>query len=97
MARVISITANIHGSDLGTVMRQITKAMSEAGAHARTKVNLRGQTVPLQDLLNGFRSGLLATIVVIFLMLAQIFNPCVCPSSCFNLAGSHCRRGSGLC
>src|SRR6267154_4858116 len=41
---------------------------------ASTSVNLRGQIVPLQELLTGFRSGLLTAVVVIFLMLAANFQ-----------------------
>jgi multidrug efflux pump subunit AcrB len=75
MARVVSITANIYGSDLGTVTREIGKAIADAGAPpAKTNVNLRGQIVPLQELLTGFRSGLLTAVVVIFLMLAANFQ-----------------------
>jgi multidrug efflux pump subunit AcrB len=75
MARVVSITANIHGSDLGRVTREIGKAIADVGAPpAKTNVNLRGQIVPLQELLTGFRSGLLTAVVVIFLMLAANFQ-----------------------
>jgi multidrug efflux pump subunit AcrB len=75
MARVVSLTANIHGSDLGAVTRQISKAIADVGAPpAKTSVNLRGQIVPLQELLTGFRSGLLTAVVVIFLMLAANFQ-----------------------
>jgi multidrug efflux pump subunit AcrB len=75
MARVVSITANIQGSDLGSVTRQINRAISEVGAPPpKTNVALRGQIVPLQELLTGFRSGLLTAIVVIFLMLAANFQ-----------------------
>jgi multidrug efflux pump subunit AcrB len=75
MARVVSMTANIHGSDLGSVAREIGKAIAQVGAPPpKTSVALRGQIVPLQELLTGFRSGLLTAIVVIFLMLAANFQ-----------------------
>src|SRR5258706_7212875 len=75
MARVASITANIHGSDLGSVTKQITKAISDAGVPPpKTNISLRGQTVPLQELLTGFRSGLFTAIVVTFLILASNFQ-----------------------
>ncbi len=75
MARVVSITANFHGSDLGTVARRISRAIADAGPPpARTNVNLRGQTVPLAELLRGFESGLVIAIIVIFLMLAANFQ-----------------------
>ncbi|MBI3416554.1 MAG: efflux RND transporter permease subunit [Verrucomicrobia bacterium] len=75
MARVVSITANIHASDLGSVAKQITKAIADAGAPPpKTSVTLRGQIVPLTELLGGFQSGLLIAVVVIFLLLAANFQ-----------------------
>ncbi len=75
MARVVSVTANIHGADLGTVAREITRALAEIGAPpARTSVAVRGQVPPLEELLNGFRGGLVIAIAVIFLLLAANFQ-----------------------
>ncbi|MBL9181860.1 MAG: efflux RND transporter permease subunit [Verrucomicrobiaceae bacterium] len=75
MARVVSVTANLHGRSLGEVTREITAALAELGPPpARTKVELRGQTVPLQELLTGFRAGLVLAIVTIFLLLAANFQ-----------------------
>ena len=76
LARVVSVTANIYGSDLGTAAKAIRQAITDAGAppEARTKVDFRGQIVPLEQLLDGFRSGLVIAIIVIFLMLAANFE-----------------------
>ena len=75
MARVVSITANLHGADLGTVTKQITKAIAAVGAPPpKTSVAVRGQMVPLQELLGGFQDGLVIAIVVVFLMLAANFQ-----------------------
>jgi multidrug efflux pump subunit AcrB len=76
MARVVSITANIHGTDLGSAIRGIRKELEPIGvpADGKTKVDLRGQVVPLDQLLEGFRSGLIVTVVVIFLLLAANFQ-----------------------
>jgi multidrug efflux pump subunit AcrB len=76
VARLLSITANIHGSDLGTAMRAIRQAVAAAGAppEARTKIDYRGQIIPLEQLLDGFKSGLVIAIVVIFLMLMANFQ-----------------------
>lgn len=76
LARVVSVTANIHGTDLGAATRAIKAALAEVGSppDAKTKVDLRGQVVPLQQLMDGFRSGLVIAIVVIFLMLAANFE-----------------------
>ncbi len=75
MARVVSMTANIHNADLGTVRNQINQAITRAGAlPPKTSVALRGQTVPLQELLGGFQSGLYVAILVILLLLAANFQ-----------------------
>jgi multidrug efflux pump subunit AcrB len=75
MARVVSVTANIHGADLGSVARDIARVLTEVGAPPpRTSVALRGQVPPLEELLNGFRGGLVIAVAVIFLMLAANFQ-----------------------
>ncbi len=76
LARLVSITANLHGADLGTATRAIRKAIADAGPppEARTKVDFRGQVVPLEQLLDGFRSGLIIAVIVIFLMLSANFE-----------------------
>ncbi|MDQ3623902.1 MAG: efflux RND transporter permease subunit, partial [Verrucomicrobiota bacterium] len=75
MARVISMTANIHGADLGSVARQIERKLAEVGPPPpKTNVAVRGQVVPLNELLGGFRSGLLVAVAVIFLLLAANFE-----------------------
>ncbi len=75
MARVVSITANLYHADLGSVTRKIEKVLAEVGAApAKTNVALRGQIIPLTELLDGFRNGLGIAIVVVFLLLAANFQ-----------------------
>ncbi len=76
LARLVSITANIHGSDLGPATRAIRAAIAAAGPppDAKTRVDLRGQIVPLEQLNAGFRSGLVIAIVVIILLLIAHFQ-----------------------
>jgi multidrug efflux pump subunit AcrB len=76
MARVVSITANIHGLDLGAAIREVQKALKEIGPppDAKTKLDLHGQVIPLGQLLDGFRTGLIVTVIVIFLALAANFQ-----------------------
>jgi multidrug efflux pump subunit AcrB len=76
MARIVSITANIQGTDLGTATREIRKAIAEVNLQAdgKTKVDVRGQVVPLEQLMGGFRSGLVIAVLVIFLMLMANFQ-----------------------
>lgn len=75
LVRVVSLTANIHGSDLGSVAKQIHVAIKEAGAPpARTSVAVRGQIPPMEEMFGGLRNGLLLAVVVIFLLLAANFQ-----------------------
>src|SRR5258708_3061614 len=56
MARVVSVTANIQ-TDLGSVMRELAKIeeiTSNKTWPAKPRVDVRGQTVPMQQLLDGF-------------------------------------------
>ncbi len=75
MARVVSVTANLHGSSLGAASDEIDRALAELGPPpARTRIDLRGQVVPLQELLSGFRSGVLIAVITLFLLLAANFQ-----------------------
>ncbi|MCD6048973.1 MAG: swrC [Verrucomicrobia bacterium] len=76
MARIVSVTANIHGTDLGTATREIRKTLAELNfpSDGKTKVDVRGQVVPLEQLQAGFGTGLIIAVVVIFLMLAANFE-----------------------
>jgi multidrug efflux pump subunit AcrB len=75
MQRMITITANIAGADLGTVAKQVERAISDAGAPpAKVNVTVRGQVVPMRQMLDGLKTGLLLAVVVIFLLLAANFQ-----------------------
>jgi multidrug efflux pump subunit AcrB len=76
MARIVSITANIHGLDLGAATREIRRVIAAVNLQAdgKTKVDVRGQVVPLEQLMNGFRTGLVIAVVVIFLLLMANFQ-----------------------
>ena len=75
MTRLISVTANIHDSNLGIVAPQIESAIKKAGTPpAKTTVVIRGQLPALLELLNGFRSGLIIAAVTVFLLLAANFQ-----------------------
>ena len=75
LARVVSLTANLHGSDLGTVAKEIRRALAEVGAPpAATSVAVRGQIPPMEEMFAGLRNGLLLAVVVIFLLLAANFQ-----------------------
>ena len=77
MARVVSLTANLRGADLGRVLRRLESLPEIADAKrwpARTRVDVRGQAVPLRQLVSGFQSGLGVAVVVVFLMLVAHFQ-----------------------
>jgi multidrug efflux pump subunit AcrB len=75
MQRVVSFTANIHGRPLGAVAEDIRQAIARAGAPPRgVTVSNRGQVPAFEETLAGLRSGLLLSILVIFLLLAANFQ-----------------------
>lgn len=76
LVRVVSITANIHDIDFGGAIAQVRKAIAEVGpaSDGKTKVDVRGQVVPFEQLYSGFSSGLVIAMVVIFLLLCANFQ-----------------------
>jgi multidrug efflux pump subunit AcrB len=74
MQRMITITANTEG-DLGTVAADVRAALAELGdPPARVSVALRGQIVPMEQMMEGLETGLALAVVVIFLLLAANFQ-----------------------
>jgi len=75
MQRMVTVTANISGADLGSVAQQVSAALNALGQPPPgITLTVRGQSVPLQQMLDGLRDGLLLAVVVIFLLLAANFQ-----------------------
>ena len=75
MKRQVSMTANIAGTDLGSVAQQVAGALRRVGEPPRgVKVEVRGQIPPMRDMLSGLAIGLGLAIVVIFLLLSANFQ-----------------------
>ncbi|MCE9561819.1 MAG: efflux RND transporter permease subunit [Planctomycetes bacterium] len=75
MRRVVSMTGNIQGTDLGDVARQVSKAVEAAGPPPQgVNVDVRGQLTPLNELFRGLGFGLIVAVVVIALMLLAYFQ-----------------------
>jgi multidrug efflux pump subunit AcrB len=75
MQRMITVTANLAGADLGSVSGQVAQAIKELGEPpAKVSVAVRGQVVPLQQMLDGLQTGLILAVVVIFLLLTATFQ-----------------------
>ncbi len=73
--RMITITGNIAGKDLGSVAGEVAAAVRRAGEPPRAvSVNIRGQVPPMNQTLSGLSIGLALAIVVIFLLLAANFQ-----------------------
>ena len=73
--RMITLTANVHGTDLGTASDAVFAAVSRAGEPpAGVTGSVRGQIAPMRQTLDGLRSGLGLAIVAIFLLLAAYFQ-----------------------
>src|SRR3989454_5969597 len=75
MQRMITVTANIGGADLGSVAKAVMNAIRELGSPPpKVNIAVRGQIVPMQQMLGGLQTGLLLAVVVIFLLLAANFQ-----------------------
>ncbi len=77
MARVVSVTANLRGWDLGRAVKQIEALPDIADSKlwpARSRVDVRGQAVPLGQLVGGFRMGLGVAVGVVLLVLLANFQ-----------------------
>ena len=75
MQRMVTVTANLTGADLGSVAREVDAALKQLGPPpAGITVAVRGQVVPLAQMLDGLRNGLIMAVVVIFLLLTANFQ-----------------------
>jgi uncharacterized membrane protein len=75
MRRLVSMTANIEGEDLGRVSSRIARALQELGSPPPgVQVDVRGQIVPMQLMFNGLTVGLILAVVVILLLLTANFQ-----------------------
>ncbi|HET7205873.1 MAG TPA: efflux RND transporter permease subunit [Terriglobales bacterium] len=73
--RMVTLTANVSGEDLGRVSNAIDAAISRAGSTPRgMKVTVRGQIGPMKQTLTNLGTGLLLAVLVIYLLLAANFQ-----------------------
>ena len=72
---IISVTANIHGITLGEASQELARSLAGAGTPPRgVKVVMKGEVPPLDQTIFGLRTGLLLSVVVIFLLLCANFQ-----------------------
>jgi multidrug efflux pump subunit AcrB len=75
MTRMVTVTANIEGADLGSAAAAVRGSLAQLGnPPAKVSVSLRGQVQPMEQLLIGLRTGMLLSVLVIFLLLVANFQ-----------------------
>jgi multidrug efflux pump subunit AcrB len=75
MRRVVSMTANVEGEDLGRAVARASIALAKAGPPpAGVQVDVRGQAKPLADIFWGLGIGLGVAVVAILLLLTAYFQ-----------------------
>ena len=73
--RVVSMTANLEGEDLGRVAAQIGRAIADAGPPPQgVEVDIRGQVTPMREMFRDLAYGLGIAVAVIFLLLTAYFQ-----------------------
>jgi multidrug efflux pump subunit AcrB len=76
MQRMVSLTANIHGRDLGYAARDIARVLEplQKDRPRGVSMDIRGQIAPMIQIFSGLRLGLILAVVSIFLLLAANFQ-----------------------
>jgi multidrug efflux pump subunit AcrB len=73
--RMVTLTANVSGEDLGRISTELDNAIKRAGEVPRgVKVTIRGQIGPMKQTLTNLGIGLLLAVLVIYLLLAANFQ-----------------------
>jgi multidrug efflux pump subunit AcrB len=75
MQRMVTITANVEGQDLGRAVQAVQAAIARTGAPPRgVTVNVRGQIPAMNDTFFALQVGLLVAIFVILILLTANFQ-----------------------
>jgi multidrug efflux pump subunit AcrB len=75
MTRMVTVTANIEGTDLGSAATAVRTALQQLGAAPpKVSIAIRGQVQSMDQLLNALQFGLLLSVFVVFLLLVANFQ-----------------------
>jgi multidrug efflux pump subunit AcrB len=75
MQRMVTVNANVHGSNLERVNEQISSALERLPEPPRgVTVSVRGQLAPMQVMVENLTLGLSLSVVAVFLLLAAYFQ-----------------------
>src|SRR3954470_3538466 len=73
--RMVTLTANVAGEDLGRAVTRVHDAIRRAGEPPRgTTVTVRGQIAAMEETFRNITAGLVVAVIVIFLLLAANFQ-----------------------
>jgi len=73
--RMVTMSANAFGEDLGRIADRVDQAIARAGSPPRgATIAVRGQIAPMRETLRNIAAGLIVAVVVIFLLLAANFQ-----------------------
>jgi multidrug efflux pump subunit AcrB len=73
--RMVTLTANVAGEDLGRALTHVNTAIRRAGEPPRgATVTIRGQLAAMAETFTNITAGLVVAVVVIFLLLAANFQ-----------------------
>ena len=73
--RMVTLTANVAGEDLGRAVTRVNDAIRRAGDPPRgTTIAVRGQITAMRETFSNITAGLAVAVVVIFLLLAANFQ-----------------------
>jgi multidrug efflux pump subunit AcrB len=73
--RMVTLTANVAGEDLGRALARVNAAIRRAGEPPRgATVTIRGQLAAMAETFSNITAGLIVAVVVIFLLLAANFQ-----------------------
>jgi multidrug efflux pump subunit AcrB len=73
--RMVTLTANVSGQDLGRTVTDVDLAIARAGAPPRgAAVTVRGQIGAMRETFANITAGLVVAVIVIFLLLAANFQ-----------------------
>jgi multidrug efflux pump subunit AcrB len=73
--RMVTLTANVVGDDLGRIAKQLDEAINRAGKPPRgVRITVRGQIGPMKQTLTNLGVGLLLAVLVIYLLLSANFQ-----------------------
>ena len=74
MQRMVTVTANVVGRDLGKAAADIRAALTELPVPRGINVNVRGQVSPMELMTDSLELGLMLAVIAVFLLLAAYFQ-----------------------